>query len=454
MNLPVRFCEKMHRLLKDDYEEFIEGYNGENHFSLRVNTIKANVDQFCAENLFDLEKVDWCPTGFYYNGVYRPGKHPYHRAGVYYIQEASAMGPVVAAEIEKGDKVLDLCAAPGGKSSGAAAALNGSGILVTNEIVSSRAKILSSNLERMGVRNAVVTNESPADLEKFFPGYFDKIIVDAPCSGEGMFRKDPKAAREWSPQAVEACAIRQRLILESADKMLAPGGKIIYSTCTFSPEENEMTVADFVRNHPEYTIIKPEVHHFFSPGRPDWADGNPRLENTMRLFPYKLKGEGHYIAVMQKNGGQSGKVKCIAPIKNRKVIAPWDNFRKSSLNIPDFENYLTVGNTLYAMPSNMPDFSKIKVLRAGLRLGEIKKDRFEPDHSLAMALKPSDAFTVENLDIDDPKVNEYLTGQQIETINSYKGYRLIAVNGYTIGWGKSDGNVIKNHYPKGLRILG
>ena len=451
--LPQLFCEKMQDLLKDEYTDFISGYDNDNYYSLRVNTLKADIGSFVQENLFSLEKVDWCDTGFYYDNATRPGRHPCHHAGVYYIQEASAMAPVAAAGIQPGDKVLDLCAAPGGKSTQAAAALAGSGLLVSNEIVPSRAKILSGNLERMGVKNAIVLNENPADLEKHFPGFFDKIIVDAPCSGEGMFRKDDTAIKEWSPRQVDVCANRQSLILESAHKMLAPGGRLVYSTCTFAPEENEKMVASFIEKHPEYSVIKPAVHRFFSPGRPEWADGNPQLADTMRLFPHKLKGEGHYVAVLEKNGGEKGKVKYAKTVTDKKQLEEWYKFAKASLKDVEFGNFVLFGTTLYSLPDNTPDFSKLKVLRAGLQLGEIKKGRFEPSHSLAMALKPQQVKLCENLALDDERLEKYLTGSEIPAASDARGWCLVTAGGYSTGWGKSDGTVVKNHYPKGLRIM-
>lgn len=453
MKLPQQFCEKMQELLQDQYADFISGYDNDNYYSLRVNTLKADTDRFYKENLFGLSPVDWCNTGFYYDNTTRPGRHAYHHAGVYYIQEASAMAPARAAEIQSGDKVLDLCAAPGGKSSQVAAALMGTGLLVSNEIVASRAKILSGNLERMGVKNAIVLNHSPRELEKHFPYFFDKIIVDAPCSGEGMFRKEAAVVNEWSQRQVLVCANRQSHILESAAKMLAPGGKIIYSTCTFSPEENEMMVAQFISEHPEFTTVRPQIYDFFSPGRPDWADGNPALADTMRLFPHKLKGEGHYVAVMQKNGGDTGRVKYAKTINDKKTLADWYKFSKDTLKDEDFDNFVLFGNNLYSLPNNTPDFSKLKVLRPGLHLGEIKKGRFEPSHSLAAALKADQVQQVENLSLDDDRLEKYLTGREITTDNPARGWRLITVNGYGLGWGKCDGNVIKNHYPKGLRIM-
>ena len=453
MKLPQDFCIKMENLLKSEYNDFIKGYDNDNYYSLRVNTLKADADRLYMENLFQLEKIDWCDTGFYYNNETRPGKHPYHHTGVYYIQEASAMAPAAAAEIEKGDKVLDLCAAPGGKSSQVAAALMGTGLLVSNEIVPSRAKILSGNLERMGVKNAIVLNHNPRELEKHFPYFFDKIIVDAPCSGEGMFRKEKAVVDEWSQEQVLVCANRQSHILESAAKMLAPNGKIIYSTCTFSPEENEQMIAQFIDKHPDFSVVKPKVYKYFSPGRPQWANGEEFLSSTMRLFPHKLKGEGHFVAVLQKKGGEESKIKYSKVINDKKLLKDWEIFAKDNLKDIDFDNFVLFGQTLYSVPENTPDFSKLKVLRAGLQLGEMKKGRFEPSHSLALALKPEQVINCENLPLNDERVDKYLTGQEITTDNPARGWRLIAVNGYSLGWGKCDGNIIKNHYPKGLRIM-
>ncbi len=453
MKLPKDFCIKMENLLKNEYHDFIKGYEKDNYYSLRVNTLKADTDKFYNNNLFQLEKIDWCDTGFYYNYQTRPGKHPYHHAGVYYIQEASAMAPAAAAEVEKGDKILDLCAAPGGKSSQLASALMGTGLLVSNEIVPSRAKILSGNIERMGIKNAIVLNHNPQELEKHFPYFFDKIVVDAPCSGEGMFRKEKAVVDEWSQEQVLICANRQSHILESAAKMLAPNGKIIYSTCTFSPEENEQVVSKFISGHPEFSVIKPKIYKYFSPGRPQWADGEESISNTMRLFPHKLKGEGHFVAVLQKKGGEQAKIKYSKVINDKKLLKDWEAFADSNIKDIKFDNFILFGQTLYSVPENTPDFSKLKVLRAGLQLGEIKKGRFEPSHSLAIALNPTQVTNCEDMSLDDCRVEQYLMGHEIATDNPQKGWRLISVNGYSLGWGKCDGNVIKNHYPKGLRIM-
>ena len=454
MVLPQDFKDKMQNLLKDEFDDFLKGYGKENFYSLRINTLKADVQQVLERELFRFSPVKWCPTGFYYPGDERPGRHSYHHAGVFYIQEASAMAVVECADIQQGDKVLDLCAAPGGKSTQIAAKLGGTGLQVSNEIVPNRAKILSQNIERMGIKNAVVTNESPEKLEKVFPDFFDRIIVDAPCSGEGMFRKDPAVVNEWSLSQVEVCANRQGHILESAHKMLAEGGIIVYSTCTFSPEENEIAVQKFIEKHPEYVIVKPDVHKYFSPGVPQWAQSsNADLSGTMRLFPHKIDGEGHFVAVLKKTIGDTSKVKYAKNTADKKLLQPYFDFEKKFLKNISFDNFTLFGENLYAMPHGTPDLSKIKVLRCGLHLGEIKKGRFEPSHSLAMALYPDNVKQFVSYPCDSKEMLEYLKGEALRTDEDFKGWCLVCTDGYSVGWAKVTDGTMKNHYPKGLRIM-
>ncbi|MBR5251515.1 MAG: RsmB/NOP family class I SAM-dependent RNA methyltransferase [Oscillospiraceae bacterium] len=454
MVLPQDFKDKMQDLLKDEFEDFLKGYDKENFYSLRINTLKADVDTIVNSNVFDLRKVDWCPTGFYYNNEQRPGRHSWHHAGVFYIQEASAMAVVECADIHEGHRVLDLCAAPGGKSTQIAAKLGGTGLQVSNEIVPNRAKILSQNIERMGVKNAIVTNESPEKLEKVFGAFFDRIIVDAPCSGEGMFRKDPAVAKEWSLEQIDVCANRQGHILESAHKMLAEGGIMVYSTCTFSPEENEMAVEKFLANHPEYQLVKPDVHRFFTAGIPEWSHSkNPDLEKTMHLFPHKIDGEGHFIAVLKKTCGDECRVKQAKTTADKKLLQPYLDFEKKFLNGVNFDNFALFGENLYAVPQGTPDLAKIKVLRCGLHLGEIRKGRFEPGHSLAMALKKEQAKQSVSFAHDSSEMLAYLKGETLQTDEDFKGWCLVCSDGYSTGWAKVTDGTMKNHYPKGLRIL-
>ena len=417
MNLPKEFIQDMQELLGEESKAFFDTYNLPPYKGLRINQLKVGD----AHNLpFKLEPIPWCNTGYYYNNEEQPGKHILHEIGLYYIQEPSAMAVVEQMHINEGDYVLDLCSAPGGKSTQIAAKLNGTGLLVSNEIIKSRASILSSNIERMGIKNAVVLNEEPKNIAKHFKCFFNKILVDAPCSGEGMFRKNPEAISEWSEENVEMCASRQLDILEEAAKCLIPGGRLVFSTCTFSTKENEGTIGTFIKNHPEFTLLK-----------------------TERLYPHKIKGEGHFIAVLEKSA------ECCAPIKNWinkdiKQNPDFIKFVKDTLNV-DIKYNLVFGDNLYLSPITKLD--GLKVVRPGLHLGELKKNRFEPSHSLALALKKEDFKNIEEL--TEAEAENFIKGL---TIASNKvGWGVACVNGYPIGWFKGDGSVGKNHYPKGLR---
>lgn len=455
MNLPEKFCERMKEMLGDEYPAFCACFDTEPVRSLRVNTLKETSENFCQKNLFSLDKVSWCADGFYFNPAFHPGSHPYHSAGVYYIQEASRMSVAYSADIRPGQKVLDLCAAPGGKSSRAAALLQGQGLLVANEIVPSRAKILSRNLERMGVVNRLVLNENPRDLEDKFPSFFDRVLVDAPCSGEGMFRKDKGAIVRWNEGTPAACAARQALILESADKMLSAGGKLVYSTCTFSPEENEGVISRFLKKHPEYVIEKPEIRQFFSPGIPQYGDNNPRLINCIRLYPHKIKGEGHFIAVLVKTDGENKGKKALSFKTDKKITSVWQQFEKENFTsspLPEGYRLYTQGDDIYAISPDMPDFKGHKVIRAGLYLGNRRKGRFIPSHALALSQGAKRAVRKADFTPDSDVLKNYLAGMEIPDDSGQKGYVIISVDGHPLGWGKSDGRVIKNHYPKGLRL--
>ena len=306
--LPDAFVMRMRQLLGSECDAFFASYEKERALGLRVNTMKVSAEVFARENqeTFSLRPVSWCREGFYYEQESRPGRHPYHEAGVYYIQEPSAMAVVSLLDPKPGERVLDLCAAPGGKTTHIASRLNGKGLLVSNEIHPARAKILSQNVERMGIGNAIVTNEDSGSLAEFFPEFFDCMVVDAPCSGEGMFRKDEQARNEWSEANVRLCAERQQEILDNAAKMLKPGGRMVYSTCTFAPEEDEDGIAAFLERHPEFSVVcleKDEVPEGLSSGHPEWSRGhNPELQNTFRIWPHKSEGEGHYLALLRKNG--------------------------------------------------------------------------------------------------------------------------------------------------------
>lgn len=432
MELPIQFLERMKEMLGTEYEEFLASYNKERAYGMRINTLKMEKEEALKLLPFSLEPVLWCETGFYYKEEERPGKHPFHEAGLYYIQEPSAMITAELAEITPGEQVLDLCAAPGGKSTQLACKMQGKGVLVSNEINPQRAAILSQNIERMGIKNAIVTNESPERLSKFLGSFFDKIVVDAPCSGEGMFKKEPLAVSEWSEENVENCSRRQREILSYASAMLKPGGRIIYSTCTFSKQENEDVIQCFVSEHPEYEIV--QMH---------------------RIWPHKVKGEGHFAAVLQKAGegmGQKGFGKAGKLEKGK--FAQLEEFMNSTLKTKLEGNLVTFGENLYLLPEQAPDLKGLKVLRPGLHLGSFKKNRFEPAHALSHALKPNECRHVLELSREEKEVEGFLRGEAIERLAEEKGWYLVCVEGLPLGFAKYSNGMFKNHYPKGLRIVG
>lgn len=455
--LPQAFLDRMEQMLGEEYPAFLQSYEKERYQALRVNPLKADRDAFEAAAPFTLRPVAWEPNGFYYGKEDAPGKHPYHAAGVYYIQEPSAMAPAAYLDAQPGEKILDLCAAPGGKSTQIAAAMRGEGLLISNEIHPARAKILSENIERMGIRNAMVTNESPQSLAKVFEAYFDRIMVDAPCSGEGMFRKNADACDEWSPENVTLCAERQAEILECAASMLRPGGRMVYSTCTFAPEENEGTISQFLAKHPEFEIA--DVMHYpqMSSGVAAWtSDPQPGLERTIRLFPHHVDGEGHYLAVLMKAGSVSENYEGYCAKGLEKGIPEHDakeylDFAKETLRNKPEGRLIRFGEQLYLAPENMPSTKGLKVLRPGLHLGTMKKNRFEPSHALALALRPEDVLHSHDMTGNSQDVRAYLNGQTLQA-DGEKGWYLMTVDGYSIGWGKLAGGMIKNHYPKGLRI--
>lgn len=427
--LPEAFLQRMEAQLGSEYPAFLESLERPRAVALRFNPLKGERPVLP----FVGAPVPWEPEGFYYDPETRPGLHVYHEAGVYYLQEASAMAPVALLDPKPGERVCDLCAAPGGKTTQIAGRMLGQGFLVCNEINPKRAKILSRNIERMGVANALVTNEHPETLASRFPGFFDRVLVDAPCSGEGMFRKEEAAVTDWSQETVQMCARRQREILDSAARLVRPGGRLVYSTCTFAPEEDEETVAAFLEAHPEFTP-EPVEAPWFVPG-----------ENaSYRMWPHKLLGEGHFAAVLRKTQGESGEVPACPGEKCPKA---WESFAKElDITLPEGKA-VSFGQSLYWAPMELPELNRLKVLRPGLELGTERKGRFEPAHALALWLKT--CAVTESFPPESPEMKAYLHGDVVPS--GKKGWCLVQAGGYAIGWGKGDGLVLKNHYPKGLR---
>lgn len=459
MNLPIEFEKKMKAFLGDEWDDFLYSYDNNRFQALRFNTLKVQSHEEIMRILKVLgissdKKVSWANEAYYFDENVRPGKHPYHEMGLYYIQEPSAMSAAALLAPKPGMRVLDLCAAPGGKSTQLATYLGDSGLLVSNEINTQRSRILSQNIERMGIKNAIVTNEDSFVLASHFPGFFNAIQVDAPCSGEGMFRKLPEAIEQWSMENVAICAARQKEILDNAAVMLKPGGTIVYSTCTFSKEENEDVIEYFLEKHPDFT-----------------------LEEMERFWPHKVDGEGHFVAKLVRRGSVDTGFKSDRQTKKIKNNKNRKNETKSALtkeNMKLLSEFLDetisddmaaliknsrlvmFGEQLYRLPDMEVDIKGLKVQRAGLHIGEFKKQRFEPSHSLALALKLSEAKNVVKLTCDNPQTIGFFNGQSVmlsdeQAAECKKGWALVCVDGYPAGWGKVNGTQVKNHYPKGLR---
>ena len=452
MHLPEDFKIKMKELLKDEYEDFIKSYKDDRNQGFRINTLKISVKEFQDKSPFTIKKVPWAKEGFYYGENDRPGKHPYHEAGLYYIQEPSAMAVGEIIDPMPGERILDLCAAPGGKTTHIAAKMSQEGFLLANEIHPARAKILSQNVERMGIKNAVITNENPERLAQRFPGYFDRILVDAPCSGEGMFRKDPQACEEWSLENVAMCAYRQLDILKHAGSMLRPGGRLVYSTCTFSPEENEGVISKFLNTAPEFEVENVQVYEDFDKGRADWIENAAEnIDRTIRIWPHKLQGEGHYIAVLRKtDGSKHESLKYLHTSIDKKLLKDYYRFAEEFLRFTPEGKYILFGDQLYIIPEEMLSLENLKVVRPGWHLGTIKKNRFEPSHALGISLNGEQVKYKWNLRADSDEITAYLKGESLEA-EGPKGWYLVEVDGYSIGWGKLTDHTLKNHYPKGLR---
>ena len=429
----------MEALLGPEYPDFLAALDRPRAVGLRLNPLKTETPP---ELPFGLAPVPWEPTGFYYQPETRPGLHLYHEAGLYYLQEPSAMAPAALLDPQPGERVLDLCAAPGGKSTQLAGRMRNRGLLVCNEIHPKRAAILSSNIERLGISNALVLNEHPARLAERFPGFFDRVLVDAPCSGEGMFRKHDAAFEDWSPETVAMCARRQAEILDSAAAMLRPGGRLVYSTCTFSPEENEGSVEGFLRRHPDFRILPLELP-WFSPGRPDWVpDGRPELAGTFRLWPHRLRGEGHYAAVLVRLGSERADLPAEPPAALPQEIR--ELLRDLNVTLPEGRP-LIFGERVFLAPPELPALRGLKVLRPGLELGELRKGRAVPAHALALWMPSSHLC----LDLPPEQALRYLSGETLPAEGS--GWTLVRSEGLSLGWGKAVNGTLKNHYPKGLR---
>lgn len=487
ISLPDAFEQNMRSLLGEEYEEYLNCFEEPRHFGLRVNTSKISVEEFQKIAPWPLEPVAWISNGFYYDGAsVAPARHPYYYAGLYYLQEPSAMTPANRLPIEEGERVLDLCAAPGGKATELGARLARKGLLVANDISNSRAKGLLKNLELFGIGNVLVTSEEPGKLITYFPEYFDKILIDAPCSGEGMFRKERKMIKAWEEHGPHFFSKLQRNIITQAAQMLRPGGMILYSTCTFDPLENEQTIEYLLKNFPEFEICEMKGYEGFSKGRPQFSQsGNPDLEKTVRIFPHKMHGEGHFLALLKKgpsprgegkplfeqygvpistpmaNGAADGKQRAVFAAKglavNKKMPDELNAFLGEMSWQPDQQRIKIYDGRVYYMPENLPDLGGVRFLRSGLLLGELKKNRFEPSQALAMYLKKEEFAYTLDFPLADERVIRYLKGETLDVGDlvsaKEKGWRLVCVDGYPLGFGKLAGQVLKNKYLPGWRWM-
>ena len=447
MQLPVDFLDRMNKMLKNNYDEFLNTYNHPHLSALRLNPLK---NTSFLKSFID-KRVPWAENGYYFNpNKHQMGKLPYHNMGLYYIQEPSAMIPAEVLDVQPDETILDLCASPGGKSTQIALKLNNTGLLISNEIIPKRAMVLKDNIARLGITNTIVINEPPQNISKRFDGYFDKIIVDAPCSGEGMFRKNPEAVNEWSQNNVEMCAERQLDILKSIKNCLKNNGIIVYSTCTFSPEENEQVIERFLLENPEFKLLDIK-NDFFSCGMPSNTINNlEEIEKTIRVFPHITEGEGHFVAkLIKSNNSDEYSTKLQKSNINKKSLQLWQEFEKKYLTTTLKGIFLQFGENIYIAPQSTPNLDKLKVVYSGLLLGNIENNRFNPSHELALAITSTQSKTA--FELSDQELNQYLHGESVVANINANGWTLLTYQNNPVGWGKTVNGTIKNHYPKYLR---
>lgn len=467
--LPAAFIEEMNELFGKlpgvsvaELPAFLESLSQERSYGLRRNPLKYTKDEFEEMMPFSLEKVPWAEEGYFYKKEEQPGKSPCHEAGAFYMQEPSAMIAAELLGVMPGERIADLCAAPGGKSAQIAGKMQGKGLLVCNEYVPARAQILARNMERMGVTNCVILKESADRIVSHFPLFFDRVLVDAPCSGEGMFRKEEQALLQWSSENVAMCAERQKEILEEAAKLVRPGGVLVYSTCTFSEAEDEDVIRWFLERYGEFRGDE----NILSAQNKAAGVCPGGLPGTVRMWPHKLRGEGHFVARLLRRGegdSAAGEDKGNEKICGQRKMGETTKGEKWNLFRSFSEQYLNVdyrdrlendgklvwkNERLFLVPFALPDLGGLRILREGLYLGETKKNRFEPSHTWAMTLKKENVS--QSMEVKDPSV--YLRGETEEN-GGYKGWTLMLFQGRPLGWGKAGGNMVKNHYPKGLRRM-
>lgn len=456
LKLSEEYLNRMRDLLgEEEFSAYLKSFDEERLYGLRVNTAKVTPEAFPELVSWDLKPVPWIPNGFYYEGTERPAKDPYYYAGLYYLQEPSAMTPAMLLPVEPGDRVLDLCGAPGGKSTELGIKLAGKGVLISNDISNSRAKALLKNLELWGISNICVTSETPDKLADVFGPWFDKILIDAPCSGEGMFRKDDDMVKSYEERGPEYYSEIQKEITDQAVRMLAPGGLLLYSTCTFSRCEDEEIICHILENHQEMELIRLPLF--------EGASGGTGLDGCIRLFSHKIKGEGHFISLLRKNGG--GAERTAAGSRERSRTEPQG--KKGPALPTELTDFLALMNrefddsrimikndSVYYLPENFVPAKELRYLRTGLLLGELKNKRFEPGQALAMTLHAEEFRQTISWKKEDDRVIRYLKGETISLTpeeGPVKGWCLVCVDGYPLGFAKGTGMALKNKYYPGWR---
>jgi 16S rRNA C967 or C1407 C5-methylase (RsmB/RsmF family)/NOL1/NOP2/fmu family ribosome biogenesis protein len=478
--LPSAYLRRMEGLLGDEYPAFLDIYTQPPSAGLRVNTLKISSQVFLQSSPFRLETLPWEPDGFRLlpeettpQSVHaQPGKHSLHAAGLYYLQDPSAMAVVELLDPQPGEKVLDLSAAPGGKSTQIACRMQNQGLLVANELHPKRVWDLAENLERWGARHTAVLNEEPARLADHFGAFFDRVLVDAPCSGEGMFRKSQSARSAWSEHLVQSCAVRQLNILNQAARLVCPGGLLVYSTCTFAPEEDELLIARFLDSHaryasPAFEVIETQPRRGFSPGRPEWIEHPAyaalaaQLRQAVRLWPHLGAPEGHFAALLRRT--DEAPPSSLKPYRTHlppAALQCWQAFCQENLADPSptsLQPHLTLdGSYLYAVTSLLPSLGKLRGIHPGWWLGQVKGERFEPSHALAMGIQAEHAQRQVPLNPDSSACSAFLHGESLPVAGE-AGWVLVTVlvegekSAFPLGWGKRSGGIVKNKLPRGLR---
>ncbi len=451
MPFPAEFERRERALLGDRFDALYTYRTPQPARGVTVNGLRAAPAELAARADFPLEPSPFCPAAFTVGADFRPGRHPYHHAGVFYSQEPSASAPAALLDVRPGLWVADLCAAPGGKTGQLAAELGGQGLLLANEYSPARAEILRQNLERMGVVNAVVTNEDTARLAAALPARFDRVLVDAPCSGEGMFRKEPAALAQHSPQLVAQCASLSRQILDNAAALLAPGGILVFSTCTFAPQEDEGQVALFLDRHPDFVLCDLSRCGFGSPGEQNRA-GRPLAASWCRRIWPADGGEGHFMAKLQKMPGEAPPTRPGKPWRAAKPPKEWQEFAAAFFPSLCGAPLCSVRDLWLLLPQAPFPGTRLHILRAGVLAGSVVKKRFQPAHALFMAYGPQ-CTNREELTLNDPRTAAWLRGEEIQAGTAQNGWCAVLVDGWPLGGGKVSGGRIKNHYPKALRNL-